>query len=167
MKQFFIAIILFFNVAVIHAQLNTYDFDSYRLDKDEDYKAVEPVIAKVADHLLTTPIDENIADREKAIDFLYEWMQGTPDYIFGTGRIEIILGNDKQLKGILYAAQAEYALENVESVKDNPAAKRAVWTTLQDYAQMKQNHVMLTPKLKELITAYKQGNLDEFIKRHE
>ena len=149
------------------AQLNIYDFNNYRFEDEADYKAAEPMVAEVAVLLLSIPVDKQVEAREQAINFLYDWMVGTPDYVFGTGRMRIILGEDDQLLGISCAAQVKYALENNQSIRNNPEALQAVWTTIADYISNKKNNVTLTAKLKELVKAHKDEKIEEFIKKHE
>jgi hypothetical protein len=159
--------ITLFICSTASAQLNIYDFNSYKFEDEADYKAAEPMAAEVAILLLSIPVDKQVEAREQATDFLYEWMVGTPDYVFGTGRMRIILGEDHQLLGVSCAAQVKYALENNQSIRNNPEAIYAVWITIADYVGNRRNHVDLTPKLKELVKANKDGKMEEFIKRHE
>ena len=149
------------------AQVNIYEFDNYKFRKDSDYKAAEPLVSEVVSLLLSIPIDRDEHDREEAIDFLYNWMVGTPDYVFGTGRIKIILQDDFQLMGICFAAQIKYALEHKKSVKNNPEAIYDVWATIAGYVGKKENNVYLNSKLRELVAAHRSGNLADFIKKHQ
>lgn len=150
-----------------HAQLKIYDLKNYTFEEEADYKNADPVVLEVANLLLAMPIDKGVTEREDAGDFLYNWMIGTPDYVFGTGRIRIILGEDLHLIGISFATQVKYALENQRSVRNDPEAQKAVWMTIAEYVSNKENNVSMTPKLKELCRSFKSGQMDEFIKKHE
>ena len=151
----------------VQAQLRDFDFSSYTLNEDSDYQSLQADVLKVANLLLTTPTTAKTVAREQASLFLYKWMQGTPDYTFGTGRINIILGEDVQLVGIARVAEVKYALEDKESVRNNPNATLAVWTRIAEYVANPSNKVQLTPKLNELIEAYKSGQMADFIARHK
>jgi hypothetical protein len=167
MKKFILLALTLLTLGNANAQLNIYNLKTITLEEEADYKNAEPVALEVANLLLAMPIDKAVTEREDAGDFLYNWMIGTPDYVFGTGRMRIILGEDLHLIGISFAAQVKYALENQRSVRNEPEAQKAVWMTIAEYVSNKQNHVSMTPKLKELCRAFKSGQIDEFIKKHE
>lgn len=167
MKKCLPILLILLSFGTTNAQLNIYDFKSYKFESEADYKAAEPMVKEVANLLLSLPVNKEEESREQAIDFLYDWIVGTPDYVFGLGRTRVILGDDLQLQGISFAAQVKYALENNASIRNNSTATLEVWATIAEYIGNRKNRCNLTPKLKELIRADKSGTLEEFIERHE
>lgn len=167
MKKCLTMLLILLSFGTTNAQLDIYNFKNYRFESEADYKAAEPMVKEVANLLLSLPVNKEAESREQAIDFLYDWIVGTPDYIFGLGRTRVILGDDLQLQGISFAAQVKYALENEASIRNNPTAMLEVWALIAEYVGNRRNRADMTPKLKELIRADKAGTLQEFIERHE
>lgn len=167
MKKLICLLLILLPLKQAFAQLSSYDFDQYEFEEDADYLAAETDALNVANLLLAAPFDENAPLREDAIYFLVAWVEGTPDYVFGTGRTKIILPDKVQYMGIWYAAQVKYALENQKSVKGDNEAILDVWETIAAYFSNPGNHAELTPKLKELVMAYNSHQLEPFIARHK
>lgn len=167
MKKCLTILLILLSFSSANAQLDIYDFKSYKFETSADYEAAEPMVKEVANLLLSLPVNKEVESREQAIDFMYDWIVGTPDYVFGLGRTRVILGDDLQLHGISFASQVKYALENEASIRNNPTALLGVWATISEYIGNRKNRVDMTPKLKELVRADKAGTLKEFIQRHE
>src|SRR3978361_1966855 len=60
--------------------------DSVTLVTKEDYRAAEPVVLQACNYLLSTPSDQNNPSRLKAGQFIFKWMEGTPDFTFTMGQ---------------------------------------------------------------------------------
>lgn len=138
------------------------DFDLIKLDKVSDHKKAEPFILQTANYLLLSPVEKANTNKVKALEFLYRWMRGTPDYSFNLedARNTITKGNT-DLLGVYMAAMAKYTLENKEAAKDPKLMKLNAVILLLDYCENKNNNIKMPKHIKALAEARERGELEK------
>lgn len=144
----------------LYAQIGP-DYSQIKLDKPDDYRAANTFALMAANTLLSSPVDKDKSDRLSCQKFLLKWMSGTPDYGFIWGNNEKLLNNNIDLMTIYAASMVKFRLENkVESI-DQEKIKIGSWKILLAYCDIPGNDVKLTKKLKKLIEANKNGELEK------
>lgn len=145
---------------ILHAQIGP-DYTQVKLDKPEDYRAANTFALTAANTLLSNPVDKDKTDRLNCQKFLVKWMSGTPDYGFTFDNSEKLLNNNLDLMTLYIASMVKYCLENkVESINQEKI-KLGSWKILLAYCDIPGNDVRLTKKLKKLIEANKDGELEK------
>ena len=82
--KFFISVLIFLGfVAICNAQDYSKLKDIELKDK-EDFTKVEDKVLECSTYILTTPMDDENTNRINALQFLFRWMDGTPDYTFSS-----------------------------------------------------------------------------------
>lgn len=136
---------------------------SIKLNKKAGYKHAEPTILKVVDYLFQTPIDKKNKARNNAGQFLVDWMNGTPDYIFYLEEKETSFFNtDSDLLLMYMAALTKFSLSNpIEKEKKQQAlgAMNLVLPYLYQHSDKK----TWTKELWQLYDAYQNGKLKEYL----
>ena len=151
------------NSQLLHAQTLP-DFELIKLDKVSDHKKAEPFVLQTANYLLSAPVEKSNPNKVKALEFLYKWMRGTPDYSFNLdeARTEISKGNS-DVFGIYLAASAKYSVENRDSAKNAKQVKLYAVTTLLEYCENKANNLKLPKHLKAYAAAKAKGELEQML----
>lgn len=162
MKKIFCLVLTLFSVAFAFSQTIP-NYNQIKLDKAEDYKMADTFALQAANFLLLNPIDKVENDRLSSSQFLLKWMTGTPDYRFTFGESTKILNDDIDLMGIYLASTVKFCLENKSLSKDQDKVKIGTWQILLSYCDDHNNNVKLTKKLKKLIEANKNGELEKNI----
>jgi hypothetical protein len=136
--------------------------DQYKFDKDADYKRADSVILQTANFLLSTPIDQNIPNRQKAGHFVMQWMEGTPEYTFSLDQNAIkYLSDNVDLMLLYMTSMAKYALE-AQSNDPKITTLNGVKILL-TYVQQPANNVKKDKNLKRLVEANDKGDLEEVL----
>jgi hypothetical protein len=160
MKKTLFLLFALVTTTFLYAQ-NVPDFTQIKLDNPEDYRAANTYALVAANALLSNPIDKVKIDRQNCQKFLFKWMSGTPDYGFTFGNSQKMLNNNPDLLGIYAASMVKFCLENKSESKDLTKTKIGSWKTLLAYCDLPANNVNLTKKLKKLIEANKNGELEK------
>ncbi|WP_199120731.1 hypothetical protein [Pedobacter sp. ASV28] len=116
MKKVLLIALLFFSyhIGICHAQ-ELPNLKNVKLGKKSSYKNAEPTVLKVVDYLFQTPIDKKNKARSNAGQFLINWMNGTPDYIFYLEEKETnFFSTDSDLLLMYMAALTKYTLLHKE-----------------------------------------------------
>ncbi|HUZ57925.1 MAG TPA: hypothetical protein VMU83_04020 [Hanamia sp.] len=137
------------------------DYSQIKLDNPDDYRAANTFALMAANTLLSNPVDKNKIDRLNCQKFLLKWMSGTPDYGFTFGNSEKILTNNPDLMTLYIASMVKFRLENKVENTDQEKIKLESWKILLAYCDTPANDVRLTNKLKKLIEANKNGELEK------
>lgn len=92
---------------------NFIEIASYEFETAESYKGQEGNVLLCANYLFDTPSKENEINRLLATQFIFKWMEGTPDYTFDltSEMSDFTKGND-DLFGILLAGMSKVVIEN-------------------------------------------------------
>ncbi|MEP7232990.1 MAG: hypothetical protein ABI691_22210 [Ginsengibacter sp.] len=160
MKKMLFLFLALATTTFLYAQIGP-DYNQIKLDKPDDYRAANTFALTAANTLLSSPIDKNKIDRLSCQKFLLKWMSGTPDYGFSFGNSGKILNNNPDLMTIYLASMVKFCLENKVESKDQEKIKMGSWKTLLAYCDIPGNDVNLTKKLKKLIEANKNGELEK------
>lgn len=134
-----------------------------KLNKKASYKHAEPTILKVVDYLFQTPINKKNKSRNNAGQFLVDWMNGTPDYIFYMEERETSFFNtDSDLLLMYMAALTKFSLEN-PTIKEKQEQTLGAMNLLLPYLYQQSDKKTWTKELWQLYDASKNGKLKEFV----
>ncbi|MCB9013942.1 MAG: hypothetical protein H6539_07885 [Bacteroidales bacterium] len=140
-------------------------FETANPDDKTDYKSAEPKALESANFLLNTALDESKPEREKALNYLGMWMDGTPDYVFYVDEnIYYFTHSNKDLLAIFLAALTKNVLEHKELAGDRKELKYRSLEILLDYCLNPDNHVKPYNQLEKLEKARQRGEFREYVK---
>ncbi len=165
MKRFFMNILM---MSILLAYGNSLyaqtlpDFDLIKLDKVSDHKKAEPFVLQTANYMLSSPVEKSNPNRVKALEFLYKWMSGTPDYSFNLQDARNNIGKGSEdILGVYMAAMAKYTLQNKDSAKDAKLMKLNAVILLLNYCENKSNNIKIPKHIKALSEARTRGELEK------
>jgi hypothetical protein len=151
-------------VAICNAQ----DYSTLKdveLKDKADFGKAEDKILECSKYILTTPMDDDNTNRTNALQFMFRWMDGTPDYTFMLDEtVGKLAQTSDALMGVYMACMCRYVLENKEKAKDDKEVKYNSVLMLIDYSQDPNNQVEISGELKNLIQAKDEHRLKEYIK---
>lgn len=134
-----------------------------KLNKKISYKQAEPTVTKVVDYLFHTLIDKKNKSRNNAGQFLVDWMNGTPDYVFYLEEKESSFFNtDADLLLMYMAALSKFSLEN-PTVKEKQEQALGAMKLVLPYLYHQSDKKIWTKELWQLYDAHKNGKLKEFV----
>jgi hypothetical protein len=156
MKPISLSIALFcFQLSYSQALPN---FEEIPLTAATDYKPAENSVLTAANYVFSTPVNEQNADRQKAMAFIIKWMSGTPDYTFELDETaaKITKGSDAML-GQYIAAMTKQVLEDPANAKEKQLVKDKAIDLLIRYCQNAGNNLKMTKGLKKYADARNKG----------
>ena len=137
--------------------------DSVKLVTKDDYRAAEPVVLQACNYLLSTPSDQNNSSRLKAGQFIFKWMEGTPDFTFTMEQNVLkYIEADLDLMTVYFACLTSWSLQN-KPVPDTKTVTLKAVEKLVAYIDNGSNHVSMNAGLKALSKANRKGNLENFL----
>ena len=136
-----------------------------KLNKKASYKHAETTVSKVVDYLFQTPIDKKNKSRNNAGQFLVEWMNGTPDYVFYMEEKETSFFNtDSDLLLMYMAALTKFSITHPLEKEKQKQALGAMNLVL-PYLYQQSEKKIWTKELWQLYDASENGKLKEFLYR--
>lgn len=136
-----------------------------KLNKKASYKHAETTVSKVVDYLFQTPIDKKNKSRNNAGQFLVEWMNGTPDYVFYMEEKETSFFNtDSDLLLMYMAALAKFSLAK-PTEKDKKIQALGAMNLVLPYLYQQSDKKTWTKELWQLYDASENGKLKEYLYR--
>jgi len=161
---FFVPVILFLGFAMV---CNAQDYSTLKdveLKHKDDFSKAEVKILECSTYILTTPMDDENTNRINAMQFMFRWMDGTPDYTFYLDEtVGKLAQTSDALLGVYMACMCRYVLENKEKAKDDKDVKYNSVLMLIDYSQDPHHNVEITGELKNLIKAKDEQRLKEYL----
>jgi hypothetical protein len=137
------------------------DYSRYPLDTEANIKKADEAAKQTAVYLLGTPVTKEPQKRLEAMQYLFEWMEATPNYSFAFDKAFTLVGQDQQLMGIFIAALSKYHLDN--NVKQGgEASSLFTLKAVAEYVGNANNGITPQDNLKKLVDANKNGKLKEF-----
>lgn len=127
-------------------ELSSYDFKTV-----ESYKELETKVSLCADYLFSHPVTVEEEHRSIAKQYIYKWMEGTPDYTFSFGKKEmkLIKGNE-ELFPLLCVAMTKAVLDAKEkSLSTDEILERAA-VILGDYCFVVSNNLEASKRLNKM-----------------
>ena len=163
--KFFVSVFIFLgSVAICNAQDYSKLKDVELKDK-ADFSKAEDKILECSTYILTTPMDDENTNRINALQFVFRWMEGTPDYTFMLDEtVGKLAQTSDALLGVYMACMCRFVLENKDKAKDDNEVKYNSVLMLIDYSQDPHNNVEISGELKNLIKAKDEHRLKEYIK---
>jgi hypothetical protein len=163
--KFFVSLFIFLGFVAIGNAQDYSKLKDVELKDKEDFAKVEDKILECSKYILTTPMDDENTNRINALQFLFRWMDGTPDYTFSLDETVGKLAQESDaLLGVYMACMCRFVLENKDKAKDDNEVKYNSVLMLIDYSQDKHNNVEISGELKNLIQAKNENRLKEYIK---
>jgi hypothetical protein len=163
--KFFISAILLLGFIMV---CNAQDYSKLKeidLKDKEDFGKAEGKILECSKYVLTTPMDDENTNRINALQFLFRWMDGTPDYTFTLDEtVGKLAQTSDALLGVYMACMCRYVLENKEKAKDVNEVKYNSILMLIDYSSDPNNKVEVSGELENLIRAKDEHRLKEYVK---
>ncbi|MFN0255520.1 hypothetical protein [Pedobacter ureilyticus] len=136
-----------------------------KLNKRASYKQAEPTVLKVIDYLFQTPADRRNKSRNDAGQFLVNWMNGTPDYVFYLEEKETHFFNtDSDLLLMYMAALTKFSLAH-PAVKEKQEQALGAMNLVLPYLYQQSDKKTWTKELWQLYDASKNDKLKEFLYR--
>lgn len=152
-------IILFLAFQLVSTAVFSQDYSI--LDKDslktpEDFQNAEPIVLDCSNYLLSNPVDKDVQNRLDAFQYLFQWMEGTPDHTFSIGEEAVDLTNGNPEMLTLYFASLS---KTVLDAKDLNFTKEQIHEQatehLINYCSNQDNNVKPTKPMKKLIKSKK------------
>ena len=145
---------------------NLPDYSSIKLENKEDYNAAADNAAlTAANFIFSTPLEKNNTDRLQSLQYIINWMSGTPDYTFMLDeQATKFTKKNTDFLGLYMAAMAKYVLENKGDAKDQDKIKLNAMKMICEYAKDEKNKVKINSELKKAIEANDKGQLAEYLK---
>jgi len=162
MKRFFILLAILGWAGIGSAQ-NASNYAKIVLEKPRDYKAADSMVLRLSNYLISSPIDGDKSERLLTEQFILRWMTGTPDYTFNIDDKTKALGENLDLMGVYFASMIKFEMENITISKDKDKVNLGTWKILLAYCENPDNHVKITKRLKKLMEANKNGELQKNI----
>jgi hypothetical protein len=163
--KFFATVILFLGFVMA---VNAQDYSKLKdieLKEKEDFSKAEDKVLECSKYILTTPMEDDNTNRINALQFMFRWMDGTPEYTFTLDEtVGKIAQTSDALLGVYMACMCRYVLENKDKAKDEKEVKYNSVLMLIDYARNANNKVEITGEMENLIKAKDENRLKEYIK---
>ncbi len=163
--KFLVSVIMFLGYVMA---CNAQDYSKLKdveLKEKEDFAKAEDKILECSKYILTTPMDDENTNRINALQFMFRWMEGTPDYTFTLDEtVGKIAQTSDALLGVYMACMCRYVLENKDKAKNEKDVKYNSVLMLIDYSKDPNNKVEITGEIKNLIKAKDEHRLKEYIK---
>lgn len=108
-------LMLIFSFILLTVQLQGQDFSKLLTDDlngAEACKKAEKQVVECCNYLYSNSLKTDADNRQKAIQFVFKWMEATPDFTFDIDEnVMTLTGGDKELLSLYLAAMAQTAIE--------------------------------------------------------
>ncbi len=152
-------IILFIAVQLVTITVFSQDYSI--LDKDslktpEDFQNAESTVLECSNYLLSNPVDKDVQNRLDAFQYLFQWMEGTPDHTFTIGEeaVDLTNGNPEMLT-LYFASLSKTVLDAKDLNLTNEQIQEQATDHLINYCSMQKNNLKPTKAMKKLIKSKK------------
>lgn len=160
MKKILFTLALVFALTTANAQTPP-DYSKYPLDTEANIQKADEAAKQAVAFLLGTPATKEPQKRLEAMQFMFKWMEATPNYTFAFDKAFSVIGEDQQLMGVFIAALSKYHLDN--KVKEGgEASSLFTLKTVAEYVSNTNNGITPQGNVKKLVDANKEGKLKEF-----
>lgn len=162
MKKVLFFFLLFTIVSYSYSQ-ELPNLKNVKLNKHSQFIDTEPIVIKVVNYLLETPIDKKSSARTDAGQFLIKWMNGTPAYTFYLEEKETnYFDTDSDLMLIYMAGLTKFTLEN-KAIKDQKTLVLGTMKSILPYLSNQENKKSWSKDLWQLNEANQKGKLEQFL----
>jgi len=112
----FLFLLFFSGISTFSVCQTAYPYQDIKLEKPGDYKATEPLALSAASFLLTSPFKPDDINRNRALNFLSNWITGAKGFEYNLkGKIEEI-SYDRDLLALYIAGIIKYHLAKYPKV---------------------------------------------------
>ena len=138
-------------------------YSNIKLEEKEDYKIAESTVLKASEYLFTTKYDKEDLERLYAIEFIMNWMNGTPDFSFELNeKFTKPFLHETDLLGLYMGALAKFAIEHKDQAKDATTLNLNAVKIIIGYSSKPANNLKQTGELKKMAAALKKGELEKY-----
>ena len=118
----------------------------------EDYKNAQSEVLACSEYLLSNPVSQDEMKRNMAFQYMFKWMEGTPDYTFSLdSEVMNLTKGDDNLLILYFASMVKTVLESPDSkISDEEISKQAT-ETLVSYCANEANGQKPSKAIKKLI----------------
>lgn len=165
MKSLF-SVVFFFSMCLIVAAQEFELPKNISLRKAKDYLKYNTAVVNAVNWLEKTPIQEQIAKREKVSEFLTEWVTGTETLTINIYDFQVVLTDkNPDLLMTFLGAYSKFVIEN-PSEKDNELASNiaAFKSLLKVYKNNKGKGILIDEKVEKLLSL-DEAKLKKWIKK--
>ncbi len=152
-------IILFIAVQLVTITVFSQDYSI--LDKDnlktpEDFQNAESTVLECSNYLLSNPIDKEVQNRLDAFQYLFQWMEGTPDYTFTISEEAVdLMKGDPEMLTLYFASLSKTVLDAKNPEISNEQIQEQATEHLINYCSNPENNLKPTKPIKKLIKSKK------------
>jgi len=117
----------------------------------EAYKPAEKQVLECANYMFSTPYAKDDVNRLVAFQYIFKWMEGTPDYSFEINEkvMNLVEGN-KELLPLYFSAICKVAIESKEKLTNEDIYSKSS-LLLADYCGNSKNNMKPSKELKKII----------------
>lgn len=136
----------------------------YTLDSDEDYAPYHQSVVELTNWLESTPMDENVEQRNEAIKFVFTWVQGSPDVsvILNAELIPFTEKNPDLIFTYLFR-QAAYLIEHPEEKDMVKVQKLALESCISVYLENLGKGIVKDKAMNKIIKMRDKGTMEAWI----
>ncbi|TRZ46162.1 hypothetical protein [Robertkochia solimangrovi] len=123
-----------------------------KFNSAESYNDNSDLVLECANFLFKNPADYKKANRYRAVSFIINWMQGTPDYTFDISKdaMDLTKGND-ELLGLYMAAMTKTVLDNPDLELSGKEIYKRSEKLLVDYCADPKNNINPSRSIKKIL----------------
>jgi hypothetical protein len=124
----------------------------YKFKSASEYEEKEEQVLICANYLFDHPVDKNDMNRLVSMQFIIQWMSGTPDHTFSLGKeaTDLTKGN-ADLLGLYMAAMSKVVLENEGAALNDTQISQQATELLLNYCENPDNNLKPSKKMKQLL----------------
>lgn len=117
---------------------------------------MESSVLECSNYLLENPVNKDVENRLTAFQFLFQWMEGTPDYTFSIGEeaLDLTKGNPEMLT-LYFASLAKTVLDAKGSNITEDQIQQQATEHLINYCINPDNKLKPTKGMKKIIKSKK------------
>jgi hypothetical protein len=141
------------------------DYDTIKLELATDYKPAEKFVLAAADFILNNPVTTAELKRAQSLQFIFKWMEGTPNYSFVIDSSTQLFKYNLDMMAVYIAAMCKYCLTNPALAKNPQLLTLNAWKLLLAYCANDKNKLAPTKQVQKLIEADKNGTLEKELEK--
>lgn len=125
---------------------------NFKFKTEESYRTEASKVLECANYLFDNPSDKEEINRAICMQFIMNWMNGTPDYMFEIGDDAMDLTKGKQeLFGLYMAAMTKVVLDDPDKEFSNNEMHNGAQEILVNYCADTGNNIKPSKKIKKIL----------------
>lgn len=152
-------IILFIAVQLVSITVFCQDYSTLDIDSlktPEDFQNAESTVLECSNYLLSNPVDKEVQNRLDAFQYLFQWMEGTPDYTFSIGEEAVDLTKgDPEMLTLYFASLSKTVLDAKGTDLTNDQIQEQATEHLINFCANPENNLKPSKKMKKIMKSKK------------